>query len=294
MATISQRGTEFNARHEGVVLRAYRCPAGVLTIGIGHTNRAGGFVVKPGMRITKQQAYDIFQDDVRRNFGPRVVMAMPKARQHEFDGAVSFDYNTGAIHRASWVKAFKRHDRKEVRRRLSLWNKGGGRVLPGLVRRRREEGDLVLDGNYHDGKAIDLVDPTPEEKETADRVVAYPDSRDEWEFWQQALREIGYDPGPVDGIPSDKTRKAVRAFQKAHPDLDVDGIPGPATQAQILRVQKMKNRGAAAGLSADQLAGIDPVLAAGVVGILAAAGLTFHFWRHRGELAERFNKFRGV
>ena len=144
----SPMGIEFLERHEGVVLKAYRCPAGVWTIGAGLTSASGVVKVTPGMRITHDAARGLLAKALARNYEPRVRRAVPGANQHEFDAAVSFDFNTGAIHRASWVKAFARRDWNAVRSGLAAWRKGGGKVLPGLVRRREEEYQLMRYARY--------------------------------------------------------------------------------------------------------------------------------------------------
>lgn len=51
--------------------------------------------------------------------------------------------------------------------------------------------------------------------------------------YQARLRNLGYDPGPIDGIPGEKTARAVRAFQTDHPPLEVDGICGPQTRSKL-------------------------------------------------------------
>ncbi len=143
----SGRGRDDIAGHEGVVLKAYRDVAGILTIGVGHTANAGPPVPKAGMTITRAEALAIFARDLGR-FEMRVAAALGEVPQHVFDGAVSFDYNTGAIHRASWVRSYRRGDMAAAERQLMLWNKAGGRVVKGLARRRAAEADLIFRGRY--------------------------------------------------------------------------------------------------------------------------------------------------
>ncbi len=89
-----------------------------------------------------------FSLTISPEFERRVSTALPDVSQTVFDGAVSFDFNTGAIHKASWVKAFNRGDRATARRKLMLWVKAGGRTLTGLVNRREAEARLIFDGDY--------------------------------------------------------------------------------------------------------------------------------------------------
>jgi len=99
----SENGIAFIQRHEGVVLRAYRDPVGVWTIGAGLTKKSGVVDPSPGMAITREQADDLLARALRLNCEPAVARAMPRAKPHEFDAGVSFHFNTGAIARASWV-----------------------------------------------------------------------------------------------------------------------------------------------------------------------------------------------
>jgi lysozyme len=154
----SPEGVAFIAREEGVVTKAYRDAAGVLTVGVGHTASAGPPTPRPGMAITRQEAFQILARDLAR-FEARVNAVLPGVTQPEFDGAVSFDFNTGAIHKASWVKAFKRGDRNAARKGLMLWVKAGGRTVKGLVNRREAEARLIFGGDY--GRGSDTGRPEP-------------------------------------------------------------------------------------------------------------------------------------
>ncbi|WP_366519548.1 lysozyme [uncultured Erythrobacter sp.] len=66
--------------------------------------------------------------------------------QGQFDAMVSFHYNTGAIHRATLTRKHKAGDFAGAASEFARWNKAGGRVLKGLVNRRREEAKLYIDG----------------------------------------------------------------------------------------------------------------------------------------------------
>lgn len=209
----SPQGIEFTERHEQVVLKAYRAPEGRWTIGAGLTAASG--VVKPraGMVITREEARRLMMKALAK-YERRVAAAMPAAEQHEFDGAVSFDWNTGAVNRASWVKAWIKRDWPEVKRRLALWNKGGGRVLPGLTRRRAEEYDLIHHGIYRRsgyGRANGV------------RIVMVM-AQDEAEAVRAAFVNLGYE----------WSEAGVRAFQGDH-DLTVDGLVGRATLSTLQR-----------------------------------------------------------
>lgn len=110
----SQRGLNDIIQHEGERLKAYQdwLPGvghyDVPTIGVGHTTAAGPPFVHMGMTITHMQSREILAADlarveerVEKAFGERILP------QTVFDGAVSFDFNTGGIFRASWVLLWK-------------------------------------------------------------------------------------------------------------------------------------------------------------------------------------------
>lgn len=280
----SAQGVAFLERHEGVVLKAYRCPAGVWTIGAGLT--AGSGVVKPhaGMAITSAEATRLLQLALRRNYEPRTAHAMPKAKQHEFDAGVSFDFNTGAIHRASWVTRW-RSKAGGVREALLLWNKGGGRVLPGLTRRREEEYRLLAHGDY--GKGVHA----PGGLQGIARLVVDL-SRAEIEAARTAFQTLGY---AVGSDFAGFAEAAIRDFQRDH-DLTVDGIVGRATLSTLQRIMdsraKAKTPAAAATAGGAETAldiggEIDPALSwlGPVVLSLAVIWGMWLAWSYRDAIA---------
>jgi lysozyme len=99
------------------------------------------------MKVTADESKNILAHDLAK-FEDRVERAMPGVPRDVFDGAVSFDFNTGAIHRASWVSKFKDGRFREAEASLKLWCKAGGRIVKGLVRRRADEADLIFRGKY--------------------------------------------------------------------------------------------------------------------------------------------------
>jgi lysozyme len=126
---------------EGRRLEAYKCPADVWTIGYGHTSAAGKPEVKPGMVITKQEANDILvRDLVRYEDAVNRLVKVPLT-QNQFDALVSFTFNVGegALAKSTLLKKLNAGDYDAVPAELMKWTKGGGKELPGLVRRRRAE-----------------------------------------------------------------------------------------------------------------------------------------------------------
>ncbi|MFO0521667.1 MAG: glycoside hydrolase family protein [bacterium] len=225
---ISEPGIAMLEAEEGVVLRAYRCPAGVWTIGAGLTAASGVVVPQAGMVITPAEASALLARALERNYEPAVDRAMWPGRpvQHEFDAGVMFHFNTGAIGRASWVKAWIADNAAAARKGLAAWNKGGGKVLPGLVKRREREADLLLEGVYAPVKAAPATDTAPRWAR-----IALPLSAEEFRAARAALASLGY------AVGSDAIRipaQAVQAFQRDH-DLTVDGILGRATLSTLQR-----------------------------------------------------------
>jgi len=151
---------------EGLKLNAYRCPAGVCTIGYGHTTSAGAPAVKDGMTITKQQADDIFSRDLHKYEAAVERLLHQPLTQHQFDALVDFAYNAGVgnLEKSSLLKKVNAAQFNDVPAELMKWTKGGGKTLPGLVRRRQAEAAWWSKGNDHPANAEDqrtAPDPVP-------------------------------------------------------------------------------------------------------------------------------------
>ena len=97
----------------------------------------------PGTRWTQAQADEQFERDLER-YATDVVKAIGKAAtsQPQFDALVSFHYNTGAIGRATLTRLHKAGDFAGAANEFGKWVRAGGRVLPGLVKRRAAEANL--------------------------------------------------------------------------------------------------------------------------------------------------------
>lgn len=139
---ISDRGVELIARYEGCRLEAYKCPAGVWTIGYGHTEG-----VKSGDTLPSQEAAKaLLKEDLKKYSGyvnkniQNGTIAFP-VNQNQFDALTSFCYNCG---NGNLQRLVSGRDAATVAEKLLLYNKGGGKTLPGLVRRREEERALFL------------------------------------------------------------------------------------------------------------------------------------------------------
>ena len=136
----SQRGINLIKQFEGVRLAAYKCPAGVYTIGYGHTRG-----VKRGMKITEEEASAFLAADLRNS--EKAVERYDSVyhwNQNEFDALVSFTFNCGAANLRSLLRNGRRN-RSQIVSALPLYRKAGGKVLKGLERRRAAEKALFLE-----------------------------------------------------------------------------------------------------------------------------------------------------
>ena len=139
---ISEKGLDIIRKWEGLQLAAYRCPAGVLTIGYGHT----GPDVLEGKKIDIFDANILLRQDVR-TFEDDVNSAVKVAMsQGMFDALVSFTYNVGGgnLRKSTLLKKLNAGKIGEAAEEFKKWNKAKRKVLPGLTARREDERRLFL------------------------------------------------------------------------------------------------------------------------------------------------------
>ena len=133
---------------EGLRLNAYLCPAGVWTIGYGHTRTA-----RAGMRITKDQADLLLADDITRVVSSMMRHIRVPLDNYQYGALVSFVFNVGigAFLGSTLLRLLNDNRHDLVPQQLMRWNKAtidGKRVeLPGLTRRRAAEAQLWSKGN---------------------------------------------------------------------------------------------------------------------------------------------------
>lgn len=136
---INEEGLRIIKSFEGLRTSAYICPSGVVTIGYGHTKN-----VSFGDTITKDDAEKLLLIDLKA-FENHVNDVNERYRyyfnENEFSALVSFAFNVGSI----WqLTNYGRRNKLEISDKIMEYNKGGGIVLAGLVRRRMEERNLFL------------------------------------------------------------------------------------------------------------------------------------------------------
>jgi lysozyme len=149
--TCGLAGLHLIEEFEGLFLTAYRDPIGILTIGWGHT----GIDVQDGLTITKAEAESLLRGDIAE--AENIVNRnCPNVGQNQFDALVSFVFNVGPGvegvkdgfvtlrngEPSTMLKLIRKNYFESAAEQFKYWNKAGGKMLPGLVRRRGAEAEL--------------------------------------------------------------------------------------------------------------------------------------------------------
>ena len=137
---ISEKGIQLIKNFEGCSLKSYKCPAGVITLGYGHTGTYKGKPLTLGMTITQQEADDLLKQDLIK-YENYVNSLHRDFNQHEYDALCSFVYNCGI---GSLTTLCRGRNNEQIGKALTLYNKAGGKVLAGLTRRRKAEQELYF------------------------------------------------------------------------------------------------------------------------------------------------------
>lgn len=137
----SEGGIELIKQFEGFRAKAYLCPAGVATIGYGHT---GG--VAMGDTIDEDEAEALLEADLRRFERSVARLVGVPLSQGQFDALVSFTFNLGggALQRSTLRQKLNRGDYDGAAREFPKWCRAGGVKLAGLLRRRQAEMEMFL------------------------------------------------------------------------------------------------------------------------------------------------------
>lgn len=147
-------GYELIKYFEGCRLKAYKCPAGIWTIGYGSTRYTNGEKVKEGDRITQEEANALFQKTVDE-FEYQVKLLLgselcTKLHPHSLSALVSFAYNVGitAFGKSTLLRIIRenKNNLKDIYIQFKRWNKANGEVLEGLTTRREAEYNLYEKG----------------------------------------------------------------------------------------------------------------------------------------------------
>lgn len=207
---IGQAGLALIKQYEGCRLVAYRCAAGVWTIGYGHT--AG---VHSGMTITQAQADAYLQQDIAKFEGyvnnPAYVPITANLNQNQFDALVSFAFNLGA---GNLRKLCKGRTAAQIAQAMTQYCKANGKVLAGLRRRRAAEQALF-------NKPVSAVTPA-QNQNTEDynmKTIKKGSKGNAVKVWQIIIGAA------ADGIFGSGTESATKTWQKNH-GLTQDGVVG--------------------------------------------------------------------
>lgn len=218
----SQNGIALIKQFEGCRLKAYKPVAAeeYWTIGYGHY----GADVTPGQIITQAQAEAYLIYDLRR-YEKAVNNSGRVLNQNQFDALVSFTYNCGE---GNLHKLIAGRTLPQIADALLAYNKGSGKVLAGLTRRREAERTLFLTGTVSKGK-VPGVNPNPYKEPVKN--VRFNSRGNDVRWLQFELNRRNYHL-IVDGIAGEKTITALKDFQ-ARNNLVVDGICGPKTREKL-------------------------------------------------------------
>lgn len=137
----SETGLNLIKRFEGFRAKSYKCPAGIWTIGYGHTNG-----VKKGMVIDELKAETFLSIDVQKCEYAINTLVKTELNQNQFDALVSFIYNigTGAFAKSTMLKFLNAGHFPLAAGQFDRWNKVNGVVSKGLISRRNAEKKLFL------------------------------------------------------------------------------------------------------------------------------------------------------
>lgn len=142
----SDNGKKFIKKHEGLRLTAYRDVAGYGTIGYGHLL----LPTDSYKIITLQIAEHLFEHDVEMTQHCVISNITVPLTQYEFDALVSFVFNIGCgnFKTSTMLRLLNAGQKELAGEEFKRWNKAGGKVVQGLVKRRSDEATLFKTGAY--------------------------------------------------------------------------------------------------------------------------------------------------
>lgn len=138
----SENGLELIKNFEGLRTEAYICSAGLKTIGYGHVLAAND----NRSQISIQEAENLFAFDIKLTEFAVLRNIKVELKQNQFDALVSFTFNVGpaALQRSTLRQKVNRSEHEEAKEEFLRWIYAGGKVIPGLVKRRRVEAEMFL------------------------------------------------------------------------------------------------------------------------------------------------------
>lgn len=137
---INNKGLELLKRFEGCGLDAYKDLKGIWTIGFGHT----GSEAYLGAKISMARALELLEHDLDQfEYGVERLVKVPLS-SNQFSALVCFSYNIGlgALAQSTLLRKINNKDYVGASKEFSRWDKANGKVVRGLVNRRKAEKDL--------------------------------------------------------------------------------------------------------------------------------------------------------
>ena len=143
----SIEGLALIKKFEGLELEAYKCAAGVWTIGYGHTKD-----VQPGDVWSESHADHMLEVELEEFEAYINDNVTAPLSQNQFDALVSWVYNLGRanLKASTMLKVLNSGDYEGVPAQIKRWNKAGGKVLEGLIRRRKAEALLFVGRDWNE------------------------------------------------------------------------------------------------------------------------------------------------
>jgi len=143
MMRISQTGIDLIKYYEGCKLKAYQDNVGVWTIGYGHTR-----IARSGWVISQNEAEELLKTDLLHSEALIRGLGL-ELGQNQFDALVSLVYNIGIgnLRRSTLLKILRLDPNDfSLAYEFPKWRKAGGKILPGLEKRRKAEAKLYFTG----------------------------------------------------------------------------------------------------------------------------------------------------
>ena len=143
---LNQASLNLIKRWEGCKLKAYKCSAGVWTVGYGLTTSAGFIEVGPDTTITQAEADWYFEKVIEKFLAEITPAITAPINENELGAFTSLAYNIGptAFRGSSALRHFNAGNKDRVPTSIRMWRKAGGKVVKGLINRREAEVDLFL------------------------------------------------------------------------------------------------------------------------------------------------------